>query len=103
MENYSYETLRGIVGEQVTIEDKQGNEVSITLSEVNKGKIDGPDWEAFSAIYQGQNEFFIPQGTYTLKHPSFGEQQLFLSPNSETEYETVVTRERRDKHHVAAS
>lgn len=95
MEEYNYDSLSKIVGEKVSVSDEQGNEVFLTLSHIHKNAIDGEKWEAFSAVYDGEEEFRIAQGNYTFKHKCFGEKMLFLTPNSTTEYETVITRERK--------
>ncbi|WP_440875146.1 DUF6916 family protein [Thalassotalea sp. PLHSN55] len=92
MEKYNLENLTNIVGESVQVADQQGNQVELTLAEVNVGVLDGEQWEAFSVIYHGSDEFEIPQGSYVFSHQLFGQQELFLSPNSATEYETVITR-----------
>jgi len=94
VEKYNYENLCQITGEKVCLKDDQGNGVELTIAEVNKGQLDGDDWEAFSVIFQGEKSFSIPQGTYVFFNENFGEKSLFLSPKSETEYETVVTRKR---------
>jgi len=94
MDNYNYNSLSSLVGDKVKLQDDQGNMAELSISEVVKGKLDGEEWEAFSVIYQGEQGLSIPQGTYQFSHEKFGEQQLFLSPNSETEYETVVTRKK---------
>ena len=94
MENYNYKNLNQLIGEKVQLKDDQGNQTELTITEVNAANMDGDEWEAFSVIYQGEKDSEISQGNYKLSHESFGEKQLFLSPNSETEYETVVTRKR---------
>ncbi len=93
-EKYNYKTLTLLIGEKVRVIDSQEHSVFLTISEVIKNKLDGNEWEAFSVVYTGENNFRIAQGTYTFQHDSFGEKNLFLSPNSETEYETVITRKR---------
>jgi len=94
MEKYNYENLCQIMGEKVSLKDDQGNGAELTIAEVNKGQLDGDDWEAFSVIFQGEKNVSIPQGTYVFFNENFGEKSLFISPKSETEYETVVTRKR---------
>lgn len=94
MERYNYKNLCLLIGEKVELKDEQGNQAELTITEVSRGNIDGDEWEAFSVIYNGEKHFSIPQGSYTFMHESFGEKLLFMSPNSETEYETVVTRKR---------
>ncbi|NOX43736.1 MAG: hypothetical protein GXP19_08415 [Gammaproteobacteria bacterium] len=94
MKQYNYDNLCEILGEKVMLKDDQGKEIELTIAEVYKGTLDGDDWEAFSVIYHGRKDFFISQGVYTFTHEKFGDKSLFLSPKSETEYETVVTRKR---------
>ncbi|WP_196137515.1 hypothetical protein [Aliikangiella sp. G2MR2-5] len=101
LDSYNYKTLNEIIGQAVVVEDRKGNQVHLIIAEVNKGQIDGEQWEAFSVIYQGKPDFSVPQGTYKLHHQAFGEKELFLSPNSETEYETVIARRRDAKSDVA--
>ena len=94
MELYNYDILSQLIGENVVLKDDQDHQVSLKIAEVNKGTLDGSEWEAFSVIYNGSPELSIPQGTYTLHHEKFGDESLFVSPNSDVEYETVVTRKR---------
>lgn len=94
MEQYTHENLTPHIGESVQVTDEQGKQCNLVITEVNKGSLDGDKWEAFSVIYSGDKNIQISQGTYTFQHSCFGEKQLFLSPNSDTEYETVVTRNR---------
>jgi len=94
VEKYNYNNLSQILGEKVCLKDGQENKVELTITEVNKGQLDGDDWEAFSVIFRGEKNIPIPQGTYVFFNEKFGEKSLFISPKSETEYETVVTRKR---------
>ncbi len=95
MAAYNHNILSKLIGEKVSVSDNQGNEVSLTISIVTENKMGDNQWEAFSVIYNGDESFRIAPGVYTFKHPGFEKKQLFLSPNSETEYETVVTREQK--------
>lgn len=94
MEKYNYKNLSQLIGEKVTVRDEQQNQLELTIAEVCVGSLDGDEWEAFSVIFNGEKGSSIPQGTYTFLHERFDETLLFLSPNSEIEYETVVTRKR---------
>ena len=96
VEKYNYDTLLSIQNETVTISDDAGNTTNITVKEVTKSRLDGPDWEAFSVAYTNNSEIRIPEGTYQFTHPSFGSVDLFLSPKSWTESETVVIRKREE-------
>lgn len=95
MEQYNYNNLCQFIGKKVQLKDAQENEIELTITEVNKGQLDGDEWEVFSVIYQGDKNVQLPQGTYTFSHDSFGEKILFLSPNSPMEYETVVSRKKQ--------
>lgn len=94
MESYNAENLTRILGKEIMVRDDQGNEVPLTVAEVNISSLNGDEWEAFSVIYKGDAGFHIPQGTFTFCHSVFGEIDLFVSPKSETEYETVISRKR---------
>ncbi|MFT5083443.1 MAG: hypothetical protein ACI9Y1_001486 [Lentisphaeria bacterium] len=94
-ENYNYKTLHSMIGESVCVIDDQGNKATLSISEVSKNTLDGDQWEAFSVLYTGDTSFRIAQGVYIFQHAKFGEKSLFLSPNSETKYETVITRKRK--------
>ena len=49
--------------------------------------------EAFSVFFLGPADWFLPQGTRTLRHEQFGEMEIFLVPVAKTkdgfEYEAV--------------
>lgn len=96
MDLYNYQNLTEIIGARVQVIDQQGNQVELTVSEVNKSQLDGDEWEAFSVIYLGEQNISISQGTYSFSHQCFGEARLFLCPNSAIEYETVVTRQKNE-------
>jgi len=49
--------------------------------------LNGERWDTFCVLLKGDANEPLGQGTYKLQHESFGEAELFLSPNSETEYE----------------
>lgn len=97
MERYNYKNISQFIGEKVQLRDEQGNVAELSIADVCKGAMDGDEWEAFSVIYQGNKDFFVPQGTYFFTSEHFGEKQLFLSPKSDIEYETVVTRRRTEE------
>lgn len=94
MECYNADNLTQIIDQPVAVRDRHGNEVQLTVVDVNLSSLNGDEWEAFSVIYQGDEGVVIPQGTFTFSHTVFGELDLFVSPNSDTEYETVISRKR---------
>ncbi|RHW77995.1 DUF6916 family protein [Colwellia sp. RSH04] len=94
MENYSFTVLSQLIGEPITIRDNAENEAQLIIAEVNKGTIDGDEWQSFSVIYNGEENLSVPQGTYLFSHEKIGEVSLFITPNSATEYETIVSQKR---------
>ena len=90
--HYKFDVLDSMRGDQFDVMDESGNQAVLTLVDVKKSSLDGVHWEAFSAIYKGEQSIRIPQGTYRLHHRTFGALSLFLSPKSEVDYEVVVTR-----------
>ena len=55
-------------------------------------------FEQFAALFEGPPEPLLPQGTYAISHPSFGEIPLFIVPvarsSSSVSYEVCVVRRR---------
>ncbi|MET1254969.1 DUF6916 family protein [Aliikangiella maris] len=95
MDSYNYNNLKSLIGQVINVIDNANHQATLVITDVIRSQINGDEWDAFSVIYQGSSDFHIPQGTYTLVHPEFGEKQLFLTPNSENEYETVITRKKQ--------
>jgi len=95
MEKYNYTNLSQSIGESMLLRDDAGKEVVLVIAEVNKGVLDSEEWDAFSVIYNAKASVSIPQGIYTFCHEKIGEVCLFTTPNSATEYETIVTRKRK--------
>jgi hypothetical protein len=92
MENFNFYNLSQLIGDKVTIRDDVGNEAQLIITEVNKGALDGHEWQSFSVIYIGEENLSVPQGTYSFIHEKFGNISLFITPNSVTEYETIVNQ-----------
>ncbi len=97
MNLYNYDTLSKLIGEHVLVSNAQGNMVELTVAEIYKSTQNGETWETFSVIYKGSKDFRISQGTYDFKHTAFGTESIFLTPKSDTEYETIVTRKIANK------
>lgn len=91
MQDFNYEILSQCVGEDVELKDNFGETVLLTITKVCKGMLHGKEWEAFSVVFSGDKMLAVSQGTYLIRNDKFGEISLFISPNSDTEYETVVT------------
>lgn len=97
MDAYNYQQLSQLIGDAVQVSDQQGNKVTLKIAEVNQGRLDSSEWEAFSVIYRSDQPMNISQGTYRFFHQAFDEIDLFLSPNSAVEFETIITRSRVKK------
>lgn len=94
MQTYSYDALRTLLGQQITVVDAQGHQVVMNIDRVEKSKLDSDEWEAFSAYFKGDSSFHVPQGTYQLSHPKLGSDTFFMSPKSAVEYELVINRKK---------
>lgn len=92
MENYNFDNLSQLIGEKVTIRDDEGNEAQLIIAEVNIGALNCDEWHSFSVIYTGEENLSVPQGTYSFSHEKIGDVSLFITPNSATEYETIVSQ-----------
>ncbi|MBQ4864283.1 hypothetical protein J8L98_21565 [Pseudoalteromonas sp. MMG013] len=93
MEKFTFENVESAQGSVVKIVGQNG-EVELEISSVKKSKLDGDEWNAFSVLLNGKANEPLSQGTYKLEHEAFGEAELFLSPNSETEYEIHIAQKR---------
>lgn len=55
-----------------------------------------PGYEQYSALFKGPADPLLPQATYLMKHPAFGELPLFIVPisrdGSGVTYEACITR-----------
>lgn len=69
--------------------------LSLQLFEVT-GRPAPRNYEQYSALFRGPAEPVLPQGTYVMKHPDFGELPLFIVPverdASGVIYEACVVR-----------
>jgi len=93
MEQFTFESLEGTEGSLVKVIGQNGN-VDVTIASLERTKLNGERWDTFCVLLKGDANEPLEQGTYKLQHESFGEAELFLSPNSETEYEIHVSREK---------
>jgi hypothetical protein len=92
MEKFTFENLRGQEGSKAQLH-VEGEKIEMAIESVAKTKLDGEEWDAFQVVLSG-DAHHLPQGIYHLTHPAFGEADLFVSPNSPTEYEIQVTRKK---------
>ncbi|TQV85342.1 DUF6916 family protein [Aliikangiella coralliicola] len=93
MEKFNYQTLKSMQGEKLTLKNSDDTQVELTVDEISTTQAHDDKREAFSVLLSGDKETPLAQGTYQINHQSFGEVSLFMSPNSETEYEIIINRE----------
>ncbi|TMO66740.1 DUF6916 family protein [Pseudoalteromonas aurantia] len=93
MEKFTFDNLKSAQGTSLKVVGQNG-EVELDISSVQKSKLDGDEWNAFRVLLNGKANDPLGQGTYRLVHEAFGEAELFLSPNSETEYEIHIAQKR---------
>lgn len=93
MEKFTFENVESAQGSVVKVVGQNG-EVELEVLSVTKSKLDGDEWNAFSVLLNGKANEPLSQGTYKLENEAFGEAELFLSPNSETEYEIHIAQKR---------
>ncbi len=82
------------LNQSLTLIDPEGTQVALEIVEVASTTLNGDDWDSFYVTLRGTDTFHVPQGSYTFAHEKIGEIDMFMSPNSQTEYEIVVTRKR---------
>jgi hypothetical protein len=78
----------------VAVFDSAENSVQLSVVSVEKSPIDGDDWEGFAVLFNGDESFRIPQGSYRAVHDSFGQEEIFITAHGPTEYQTVISRKR---------
>jgi len=89
MNIFNFNDASTLVGNNVSFLGLDG-EGAIELQVVSVVEITtmGDQWSGFSVVFTGNQ---IEQGTYEISSGALEGQTLFLSPNSETECEAIVT------------
>lgn len=90
--DFNAENLKPLVGAVFKITDSAGNQVEMTLSELNEDIVQGIECESFSAVFKGEKDSVGEQGLYHVAHEGVGSFQLMLSPNTDSECEAVISR-----------
>lgn len=97
MSKFNFPTLSKMKGEMidVTLTGTDHN-FEAELTDVFEARINGERWESFIVTMAISNALDVPleQGHYHIEHENFGELTLFSSPNSPTELEFVICRDR---------
>ena len=93
MEKFTFENVERAQGSIVKVAGQDG-EIELKVSSVDRTKLNGEQWDAFRVLLKGSANEPLEQGTYRLTHDAFNDAELFLSPNSETEYEIYITTQK---------
>lgn len=93
MEKFTFENVESAQGSVVKVVGQNGD-VELKISSVERTRLNGDEWNAFCVLLNGKANEPLSQGAYKLVHEAFGEAELFLSPNSETEYEIHMAQRR---------
>ncbi|AQQ01806.1 hypothetical protein B0W48_19715 [Pseudoalteromonas aliena] len=93
MEKFTFENVERTQGSIVKVAGQDG-EVELRVSSVDRTKLNGEQWDAFRVLLKGSADEPLEQGIYRLTHDAFSDTELFLSPNSETEYEIYITTQK---------
>ena len=79
LEELRYDTFAEHLNSQFRIHNGVANPVSVELVEANQAG-SPPDYEAFSIIFRGPSDTFLPQGMYRVDHDEIGTFELFIVP-----------------------
>lgn len=86
------ENLAPLKGQTFKAKNPDGQEIELTLTEVNEYTVKGIEAEAFTAIFSNEADCVADGATYELAHEAIGENKVTVSLNSATECEVVVNR-----------
>lgn len=95
LDNFTIESSTEAINSQFNLVLENNVEISITLMEVNI-HTNTKEHQNFSLIFQGPLQPFLNQGIRIVRHPLFGESEIFLVPIAKEEnrfvYEAVFNR-----------
>ena len=94
MSRLNFDSMSALLGSKVAVFDRAENSIQLSVVSVEKSPIDGDDWEGFAVLFNGDESFRIPQGSYRAVHDSFGQEEIFITAHGPTEYQTVISRKR---------
>jgi hypothetical protein len=98
MSKFNVEVLSGLKGELVDVSVSGANApFKAEITDVSEAPINGKKWESFVVTMNIPSalKVTLEQGDYDVSHEAFGELSLFSSPNSATELEFVICRDRQ--------
>ena len=96
MDSFTLDALQNMIGDSIKISDENsGIEIETVISAVEPGPMNGNEWESFSATMTSSEGLpCLSQGTYKINNDKLGEGDMFISPNSPTQYEIIVSRKK---------
>lgn len=94
MSRMNFSSMSALVGHTINVYDHSDNSVQVSVVAVEKSPLDGDEWEGFAVLFNGDESFRIPQGSYRAVHDAFGQEEIFITAHGPTEYQTVISRKR---------
>lgn len=92
MDILNYNDALTLVDQTITFSDK-GTDLAAKIVKVETNAIHGDEWNAYTIVFELQNtELSLSQGILEFEYPGFEKQTILVSPNSQTEFESVVSQ-----------
>lgn len=93
MKNFRLEKVSQLLGQSVTLKDPHSDlSLEAVVKSVDENRINGDQFESFSVILEHAGELNVSQAILQFSHPEIGEEDLLVTPLSETEIQIVVNR-----------
>lgn len=94
MTELTLETAKKLAGQTISLSGNNLEDpVTAKVSEIIENTANGTDWECFTLILDvGETPTEVTQGIYNFESSEYKNEHIFLSPNSFTECEIVVSR-----------
>jgi uncharacterized protein DUF6916 len=100
LEKLTCDTFAEHLNSQFRIQNGVANPITVELIEANEAG-SSPRYEAFSIIFRGPSDTFLPQGIYPVDHDEIGTLELFIVPirkdNDGLYYEACFNRLRSEE------
>jgi len=100
LERLTRETFARCLNTQFQIQDDAAHALALELIEVSETRAHAHN-EAFSIVFRGPRETFLPQNTYRLHHDEIGTFDLFIVPIGQDQrgfyYQAVFNRLRGEE------
>jgi len=88
MQIWRLDIYKSLIGNDLSAKAVEGEQAfTLKVSDVIQTNCLGEGWESFSVVFELPE--LIEQGTYNIEHDDYGSVEVFISPNSESEAESV--------------